>query len=622
MKFAGEQGRLRKLLGLLILPLISSAVAAQPQGVWGERGISKRFVVRGSLLYAADGRGVSVYDVANPAAIRKVDVESGDAESTGLAFAGDNDLVVATSQGIDRFSVNPDGTLARLTSIEVQGGVSHIAATASHVIVAADRTLMIFQRSASGLALQDQTLFEQTIRALTVSGNVAFAAVQRAAIYAIDINSAETINTIAVDALDLAVSGSTLWAAADVRGLFAVDVATQNVLGVTGAGEFRLSRIAASGSRVYAVEAPDRVHFFDGSRPSDPRLIATMTDWVNVIAASGSRMFVAGAIIDAQGFSYETGAPLRIYDTTNASAPVRLGEYRDLAGPVSGVWTDGSIAYVIDPPYLRVIDISKTDQPKEMSSVLVPDIQDHIRVKNGLAINYGRLFVVLIDVSSPREPKVMGKWFTQGGGKGFAALLRDTFVEANQYSGLHIVDYSDPANPVQIAGRIFHYYDAAAGDDAVYTLQNVTFLTLDLTDRTKVVDRAVHSGRYLQLDTMPPNAAFPHHVVLRSGTGVAVFSLIEDRFQPRPLGFVPLSGIELLGTSDTSVFAVSGARLHRLDIPGGTAFVETTMVVTSPMQISVAGEKVVVADRYRLRVYGPDTAPPPPVRIRRRAVAH
>jgi hypothetical protein len=49
-------------------------------------------------------------------------------------------------------------------------------------------------------------------------------------------------------------------------------------------------------------------------------------------------------------------------------------------------------------------------------------------------------------------------------------------------------------------------------------------------------------------------------------------------------------------------------------------------VATSPMQMSVAGEKVVIADRYRLRVYGPDTpAPPPaptPVPSRRRAVAH
>ena len=613
---------MRYLVRLLVLALLTTAAAAQPQGIWGERGISRRFVLRGDFLYAADGRGVSVYDVADPRVIRRVDIESGDAETFDLAFAGEAELVVATSQGIDRFA-HDGGTLTRLPSVGVRGGTSRVAATATRVAAANDRNLLILERAPNGLTMVNQIPFDQPILALAISGNIVFVAVERSALFAIDINTGATINATAVGAVDLAVSGSTLWAAAGLRGLFAIDIATQTIKGVAGGGELRLSRVAASGSRVYAIEAPDRVHIFDGSKPAEPRLIASMTDWADVIAASGTRIFVAGGVIDPRGFRYETGAPVRIYETADAAAPVLAGEYRDLAGPISGVATDGSIAYVIDAPYLRVLDISTTTEPKEMSSILVPDIQDHIRVKNGLAINYGRLYVVLIDVANPRKPRVLGKWHTDGGGAGFAALLRDTFVEANQYSGLHIVDYSNPDEMVQIAGRIFHYLDVAAGDDAVYTIQSATFLTLDITDRTKVVDRTVHMGRFFQVDTMPANAAFPHHVVLRSGTGLAVFSLLEDRFDPRPLGFVPLDGIDIFATSDTSVYAASGGKVHRLDVPGASAFVETDMVATSPMQMAVAGEKVVIADRYRLRIYGPDTpAPPPPVIARRRAVAH
>jgi hypothetical protein len=44
------------------------------------------------------------------------------------------------------------------------------------------------------------------------------------------------------------------------------------------------------------------------------------------------------------------------------------------------------------------------------------------------------------------------------------------------------------------------------------------------------------------------------------------------------------------------------------------------------MQISASGDKVVVADRFALRIFGPDTAPPkpqpqpePPKSLRRRA---
>ena len=36
----------------------------------------------------------------------------------------------------------------------------------------------------------------------------------------------------------------------------------------------------------------------------------------------------------------------------------------------------------------------------------------------------------------------------------------------------------------------------------------------------------------------------------------------------------------------------------------------------------VAGDKIVVADRYSIRVYGPDTAPPPYAPVRRRPTRH
>lgn len=611
MNFANGLDHVRKLLVLLLL---SVPLAAQ-QGVWGERGISRRFAVRGDLVYAADGRGVSVYDVANPAAIVRIDVESGDAESRDLAFLGPTDLILATSAGLERFAVQPDGTLQRRGTTGV-AGVTRVAGTASHVAAASGKTLMIFSRFGDGLAVESQRNFGGTIRALTASGNIIYAAVERTAIYAIDAATGETVTTFAVNAQGLAVSGNTLWAAADIRGLFAIDLAGNEVAGVFGAGQYRFSDVAASGSRVYAVESPNRVHIFDGSEPDEPELLATLNDWVNVVAAGGSRLFMAGAIIDSENLPLETGAPLRVYEGTALA-----GEFRDLAGPISGVWTDGSIAYVVDPPFLRILDISTTSAPREIGSVEVPNIQDWIRVKNGLAINYGRTWVNLIDLSRPRRPKLIGSWFTQGHAPSFAALARDTVIEANAHSGLHVVDYTNPANMVQISGRIMHYHDVAAGDDAIYALQSQILLTLDLTERTRATDRNQTTGQYQQLETLPPNAAFPHHLVVRSGQEVTIYSLMEDRFSPRFVATVPLPNVGLLATNDTTVFAAKDGLLHRMEVASPSGFTPTDMVVTSPMQISVAGEKVVIADRYRLRIYGPNTAPVPAEPVsRRRAV--
>jgi hypothetical protein len=38
--------------------------------------------------------------------------------------------------------------------------------------------------------------------------------------------------------------------------------------------------------------------------------------------------------------------------------------------------------------------------------------------------------------------------------------------------------------------------------------------------------------------------------------------------------------------------------------------------------MSVAGQKIVVADRYSVRVFGPDTPPPPAAPLRRRPTRH
>ena len=606
MKFANGLDYVRRLLVLLLLSIPLAA-----QGVWGERGISRRFAVRGDVVYAADGRGVSVYDVSNPAAIARIDIESGDAESRDVALVGTSDLILATAKGLERFAVNADGTLQRLDSREL-AGVTRVAGTSSRVAAASGRTLSIFTRN---LTIDSQRIFTGTIRALTASGDTFYVAVERTAIYAISATTGETLDTFAVDALGLAVSGSTLWAAADIRGLFAIDLVKRDVAGVAGAGERKVVDVAAAGSRVYAIEEPNRVHVFDGSKPSDPKLLTTLTDWVNVIAASGTRLFLAGAVIDDEGLPFETGAPLRVYDGTTLA-----GEFRDLAGPISGVWTDGSIAYVIDAPYLRILDVSTTAEPRELGSILVPRIQDSIRVKNGLAINYGRTYVNLIDVSQARRPKVIGSWFTQGHAPSFGALARDTVIEANGHSGLHVVDYTSPENMVQISGRIMHYHDVAAGDDAIYALQTQHLLTLELTNRTKATDSDSDVGQYQQLETLPPNSAFPHHLALRSGQAVTIFSLAEDRFNPRLVTTVPISAPELLAANDTTIFVVKEGLLHRMEVASPSGFVPTDMIVTSPMQISIAGEKVVIADRYRLRVYGPNTAPPPPEPVRRRAV--
>lgn len=621
------------ILGFFLISLNPAALAATGDaGMWGQRGFTRSFAAEGNFLYTADGRGVSAYDVSHPEGIRRLDVEWSDDETFDLALMGTSDLVVATSEGVERFAVAADGTLQRLGSVISTTPISHIAATPLHAAAVSGKTVTIYERDASGGLSSVRThTFNNPVTAITASGEFLFVAVDRQPLYVFSSADAEPVALVAgADAVDMAVANGILWTVSDSDGLTAIDVsdpADPKVLTSVGRNELHPNGVAAAGTRVYAFEAPDRLLVFDATTPEAPQLVTTLQEWVNVIGASGTRLFLAGAVVESSGLAFdpgliprETGKPVRIFEMTTLATPVLAGEFTDTAGPVSGAWTDGSVAYVVDPPYLRVLDVSTTSEPREVTRLTIPNIQDRVRVKNGLAILYGRAFINLIDVSVPLQPRYLGTWDARGHPPSGAAILKRRVIEANEHSGLHIVDIDDPSNALQIGGRKWHYHDVAASDDAAYALLKGDLLIIEIADERTVVERDHIFVLYEQVDTVPPNASQPSLLLLGGGEGLRLYSL-EDRFHPAELDFLPTTGLGVFATGQNSAYVARNGRLERVSLDGGQiALSATDDRVTSPMQMSIAGEKIVVADRYSVRVYGPDTAPPPPAPARRRSV--
>jgi hypothetical protein len=615
------------VLTLLLFFVSQIALAQTPTGTWGSRGSSKRFAVDGDLLYSADGRGVTVYDISDPAKPHAVEVETAADETFDLALTA-SELVTATHRGVVRYARGSDGSLTRLDAWEHRGGTSLVAANADWVVAAAQNEVFVLERGANGPRIRHQFAFDHSIRALAFAGSDLYAAVEGEGIHVLDPQLDTPVTTLAKDADAMALSGTMLWGVSPAGGLMAVDVsdpASPRFVSATGLGTIKMEGVAAAGSRVYAFHAPDTVYFFDATDVQQPRLAATRTEWVNVMVARGTELFLSGPRLDADKFPYETETPLRAFDVGSIGTPLLEGEVHDYAGPVSGVWTDGSLAYVIDPPFFRVIDVSKTAAPKEITSIALPfnAPQTRVRVKNGLAIVYGRDYVHLVDVADPVRPRLVTTWFPSGHSPDDAAIIADgTFVELNSHSGIHVVDYVNYAPPVQIGGRAWHFHSVAAGDDAIYALGDGWMLTMSITNRATVKDATkIDKLNGVQTDSVPPNADRPTHLVVTQGTGLRVFDL-ADRFAPRQIGFVEAVPGQIATTAD-SVFADLDGTLYRLDIVKPNVLIPTEVHVISAMQISVAGEKVVVADRYSLRVFGPDT-PPPPTRTspRRRAAGH
>lgn len=593
---------------LFLVALFSLSLHA---GEWGSRGVSRAFLVDGDRLFAADGRGVSVYDVST-ATPRRLAVAIGDDETRDVALSGST-LVAATARGIDRFAVAANGSLSRLDSFRDIRDVTAVAANAQLIAAVTGTNVTLYNPSFTRVQL---LRFAAPVRAIEFVGGLLYVAVVDTAIFVYDPATGEQLADLPVDATDFARAGSILWASSLSQGLVALDVTTPaepQIIGRTQPGTLKLNAVAASGSRVYALTLPDVVHVFNAANPADVIEASTMREWAHTIAAKDARLFLAGTRIDAEGLPYETGVPLRVYDAANVAALRVAGQFDDLAGPVTGAWTDGSIALVVDAPYLRVLDVSKTAEPRELASVFVPDIQDKIRVKNGMAILYGRSNVNFVDVSDPYAPKYLGTWDGLGHPRGAAAFLRDTIVEANETGGLHIVDYSNPGAPRLIAWRIWHYHDVAASDDVVYVMELQSFLTMDLSDRTKVVLAETRNvAGYEQLDTVPPSSPAPQYLVWR-GVNHLMLLTLEDPLHPKEWARIDVQQPQVIGTTASSIFVSLDGAISRIELSDPSLNpVETGWRVLAPQQLAAAGEKVVVADRYSVRVFGPDTAPPPP----------
>ncbi len=619
---------MRRFLVLTSFLVVSLSASAQ-FGMWGQRGISRAFAIQGNVLYAADGRGVAAYDISATDRITRLDVEWSDDETYDLALFGDSELAVATSMGVERFTRAENGTLTRLGSSTDPGRTQHIAANAQYVAAASASKLTLLERDGSGFKVAQRISYGGDITAVAFVGGYLYVSVEREPTRVYLAPSTTAVRNLGgLTAQQFALSGDILWAVSESDGINALDVsnpAAPVVLSTFGRNELHPRGVAASGTHVYVFEAPDQLHVFDATDPAGIIPTGVMTEWVNVLGASDTRVFFAGPVIDDSGLAVdpgliprELGKPVRAADVASGTI---LAEYQELAGPVSGVWTDGSVAYVVDPPYLRVLDVSRTASPREVTSLLLPNLQDHIRVKNGVAVIYGRNFVNYLDVSVPLRPRLISTWDAQGHPPNTAAILQTRVIEANEHSGMHVVDFSNPSFPVQVGGRKWHYRDITASDDAAYAAQHDIMLVVEIAGERTIVDRDVIHVIHRQLDIVPPNSARPDFLLARGDKGLTLYSL-ADRFHPQQVDALTMADVGIFATGDRSAYVARNGRLHFVDLGQKLALQATEMRVTSPMQMSVAGQKIVVADRYSVRVFGPDTAPPPAAPLRRRPTRH
>jgi hypothetical protein len=583
---------------LFLFCLLIAPCALAQSGVWGLRGITKRFVLHGNVVVAVDGRGVAAYDATT---LAKLDATETEAESLDAAFAGDT-LIVLTRGGFERFSMAADGRLTFLSSQEAESG-ARIASNGTLVAVAGSGGVRIYGGDLRLIGIWPQT---ERVTSLAWRGDALFVAVQGIGVPVLDGTTLAQIGYVAENALDIAVDGDFLYSASGSVGLAIYDLTTLQLVSRTAGNEGFFNLVAVSGGRAVTAEVSKSIRVFDVTSTAAPRASAPIAQTAEAIAVGGGRLFVSGSSFDDDGIETATGIPVRAYDIAQVDSPRLAGEAHDFGGPLRGAATDGTLAYVSDPPFFRVIDVSTTAAPREVASLRVEGIEPFVKSDGSRVILYGTGSVQYIDVTNPYHPKFVGAYESFGHPPSGAAIARNTFLEGNTFSGFHVFDFLPDGSARFIAGIKNHPLDIVVrGDTAYYIVENQTLGIADISEGARLVKALVIPAIQLALTG--------DLLLLRGLTAVRVFS-IADPFDPVELSVVPLERGGVFTADGDAAWVAARGTIVRMDLanPASPSFQPTGMRVVAPAQIAAAGGKVVVADRYALRVFGPNSPPPAP----------
>ncbi len=608
---------MKRLLALLLT--LAAPAALCDSGVWGERGIARSFAVRAPYLFEASGLGLSVYDTAakDPRRIATIPTAG---ESLDVAIS--DDLYAVTRGEIQRYAIGADGALTLRSAIPTSD-YTRIAAGDGYIATLGPERLTVWDtRDAAPVPIGDLR-FINPVNTIAFHGSQLWVSVQEQGVSGYDVNQAlQPVTTLPVNARAMAVRGDLLYMAAGTNGLVIADIndaAGARILSRTDAGAVNLINIAVAANRAYAAEDANTIDVYDVTLAEAPQRTGTIRDYAQVLASDGARLFAGGTQLDEFGLPHVTPLRFSVYEDA-----ARVGGFSDaLTGPVSGAATDGTFAYVIDWPWFRVLDVSTPSQVREIASISFPAMQDHVKIRGGLAIVYGRGLLNLVDIHDPWNPRLLGTWDSLGMPGGGATFAGDAIIEANPETGFHVLDffkYTTPDRPMQIGGIIWHYFELTSYQTTAYAFDISLIRVADVSD-----PRHPRAVREVPVAHGPAAVAIgeegPAHLVVESPSRFHVFDL-SDPLNPAEVGTesAPLEPGVVAAESGTSVLVARPGGVDRLDIstPSRPLLATTAMAATNPMQISAAGGKIVIADRYSLRVYGEATAPPArkPARVR------
>ncbi len=430
---------------LLVAP-IAMAQDCDPSLFLQQRGYPVGMDVSGDVLAVSDGAGLTLVELDDRRSpVIRSSVFTPD-ESRAVVFVSANRVALLTAAAVLLYDVS--GVEPRLVdSTEVDATDLHLW---NGELVAVGREITVFTTAGDSLKVVDSVELTDSSTASAVIGGALYVSVKGAGTSRFDGSLFEQ-SRIGVVATAIAGTGDLVLLGRGTSGLAVVDYSdgARPEIVAQVSGGVAADELLIAGSRLYAAGAGGSLHILDLSDPSDPVVTAVPGSDVDLMTADDRYLYSYGFGSDRFGRRIETGPYLTIRDHGASGLPV-VGSLGESTGPITGVATDGEVAWIADQPYLRAIDLSTG---AEIWSVRLEQPFDRVRFENGRLILYGRAWVHLLDPYADSE-KLLATWDTNGIAGGGVTFSGQWLTEANKASGFHVLDVSNPPQVIQRGGLI------------------------------------------------------------------------------------------------------------------------------------------------------------------------
>lgn len=256
-----------------------------------------------------------------------------------------------------------------------------------------------------------------------------------------------------------------------------------------------------AGNLLYAATAQPAVTVYDLSDIANPLWVRTVytDDWTLDVAVSGNMLSVA-----------DSYAGLKFYDLSDPTDPLEVSQLITPYGSHS--WVEdviGNYLYFGDDHFgLRIFDLNHPVFPVEIGSYEIPEVENRELMDMDFDGTRGCLAtwhsgVRIVDISDPAQPTEMGFyqppegiWVRSVDCEGELAYVG--MYNSLNYCEIRLVDISDPTTPVEIGSYIIDSYSAPKLNvigHLVYAFYDWDFHVIDYTDPLQPVEIAYIDGQ-------------------------------------------------------------------------------------------------------------------------------